>query len=186
MGRVVMRRYASVRLQHSGRVAEGPNMKASIHRQRPQRRPHQRLRQSIAVAAGIAAISMLSACNKVDDSRTAGQKLDSAVVTVQKKGAELSEDVRKAGQEAAKAAGDATASVADKAKDAAITTAVNAKLVADPSLSALKIDVDTFNGHVTLRGTAVDKIARDRASELASEVDGVVAVDNRLTIDPKG
>ena len=72
--------------------------------------------------------------------------------------------------------------VSDKVKDAAITTAVNAKLAQDKSLSALRIDVDTVNGRVSLRGTAPDPAARERATTLASAVDGVVSVDNQLTV----
>lgn len=135
-------------------------------------------------AAGIMTL-VLAGCDGADH-RTAGQKLDSVVEGVQQKGAQLSADAREAGKEAVQAAGEATVTVADKAKDAAITTAVNAKLVADPSLSALKIDVDTVNGHVTLSGSASDAAARDRASELASQVDGVLAVDNRLSVGPRG
>lgn len=72
--------------------------------------------------------------------------------------------------------------MSDKVKDAAITTAVNAKLAQDKSLSALRIDVDTVNGRVSLRGTAPDAAARERATTLASAVDGVVSVDNQLTV----
>jgi osmotically-inducible protein OsmY len=44
----------------------------------------------------------------------------------------------------------------DKVKDAAIITAVNAKIAGDPKLSVIRINVDTVNGHVLLRGTAPD------------------------------
>jgi len=150
------------------------------------RTPNRRHSPTLIAAAALMAASLLAACDNSRDSETAGQKLDSAVSTVQQKGAELSADAKAAGQDAMRAAGDATANVTDKAKDAAITTAVNAKLVADSSLSALKIDVDTVDGHVTLSGDAPDAAARDRAGELASEVDGVVAVDNRLAVAAKG
>lgn len=138
------------------------------------------------IAAALFAASMLVACDRSHDNQTAGQKLDSAVEAVQEKSAELSADAQAAGKDALRAAGDATATVADKAKDGAITAAVNAKLVADASLSALKIDVDTVSGHVTLSGIAPDAGARDRASTLALQVDGVVAVDNRLAVQRKG
>ena len=66
--------------------------------------------------------------------------------------------------------------------DTAITTKVNAALAADDQLSALKIDVDTEAGNVELTGTAPDAASRERATTLAAAVDGVVTVENRLTV----
>ena len=74
---------------------------------------------------------------------------------------------------------------ADEALDAAITTAVNAELAKDSDLSAFKIDVDTSSGRVVLNGTAPSEQARDRATQLAAGVQGVVSVDNMLTIEPR-
>jgi len=78
----------------------------------------------------------------------------------------------------------ATGVVAEKAKDAMITAAVNGALAADASLSALRIDVDTTDGRVVLKGSAPDAAARDRATQLARGIDGVLTVDNRLTVNP--
>jgi hyperosmotically inducible protein len=63
---------------------------------------------------------------------------------------------------------------------------VNAKLAQDKTLSAMRIDVDTVDGKVSLRGTAPDPSARERATTLASAVDGVVSVDNQLVVSGKG
>ena len=73
-------------------------------------------------------------------------------------------------------------SAAQSATDMAITTKVNAALAADDQLSALKIDVDTEAGNVALTGTAPDEASRERATTLAAAVDGVVTVENRLTV----
>ena len=62
------------------------------------------------------------------------------------------------------------------------TTSINAELTKDASLSALKIDVDTSQGRVALRGTAPDAASRDRATVLAQRVDGVVSVENQLQV----
>lgn len=106
---------------------------------------------------------------------TVGERVDSAVA-----------DAERATDEA----GAAIAQSADQAgaviKDAGITTAVKAKLAADSDLSALRINVDTEAGRVALSGDAPTVAARERASDLARSVDGVVDVDNRLTIQPKG
>jgi osmotically-inducible protein OsmY len=74
--------------------------------------------------------------------------------------------------------------VADAVGDAAITVAVNAELAKDAQLSALRIDVDTLDGRVTLAGSAPNDTARDRAAVLAQSVKGVKSVDNRLAVAP--
>lgn len=128
----------------------------------------------LAVAAALS----LVACEREDDRRSAGQQVDAAVAKVEQKAGEAKQDVREAGKDLAQAAG----GLADKARDLAITTAVNGKLARDPGLSALRIDVDTVNGHVALHGSAPDMPARARATALATSVDGVVSVDNQLTV----
>jgi hyperosmotically inducible periplasmic protein len=72
----------------------------------------------------------------------------------------------------------------DKVADAVITTSVKAELAKDTMLSMLKINVDTDNGRVALRGTAPSNEARERATTLAGGVKGVLAVDNQLTVEP--
>jgi len=85
---------------------------------------------------------------------------------------------------------DATRSAADQASnkvaDAMITTSVNAELAKDPKLSSLRINVDTEGGRVALRGTAPDLASKERATQLASNVKGVVSVDNQLSVEAKG
>ena len=70
--------------------------------------------------------------------------------------------------------------------DAGITTKVNAGLAQDPDLSAIKIDVDTRAGVVTLNGPVKSEQARDRASQIAQAVPGVTSVVNNLTISSGG
>jgi hyperosmotically inducible protein len=66
--------------------------------------------------------------------------------------------------------------------DAQIVTKVNAALAADTDLSALKIDVDSKNGMVTLKGKAPDAAAKDRAEQLVKSMQDVKSVDNQLTL----
>lgn len=119
-----------------------------------------RTRTSLLLITAAAALA-LSACNRPgNDERSTGERLDSAAATAE-----------------------ATADrLGDKVADATITASVNAELAKDPSLSALRIDVDTAAGRVMLKGTAPDASARDRATQLAMNVKGVVAVDNQLQI----
>ena len=128
------------------------------------------------VAALVATLS-LAACNKPGQ-ETVGQKVDGSIAEVKSATKELSADASAAATKAADA-------VSGTAKDMAITAKVNAALAADDKLSAISINVDTAGGRVALNGTAPDATTRDRAKTLAAAVDGVVAVDNRLTVGAK-
>lgn len=141
-----------------------------------------------AVVSALAVLLALGACGR-DDDRTAGQKLDSAVGQTRQAGAEVKNDAKDATASAGAAvdqAADSTramgANAAAKVDDAAITAKVNAALANDKDLSALRIDVDTRDGVVTLSGPAPTASAREKASELARAVKGVSSVNNQLTI----
>jgi len=68
--------------------------------------------------------------------------------------------------------------------DSAITTAINAKIVKDPDLQYLKIDVDSKAGNVTLSGFVPNKAAEDRLIQYAKEAKGVKSVTSNLKIQP--
>ncbi len=124
----------------------------------------------------VAATTVLMAgCDQSNQDRTAGQKLDAAVARTGQKSEEFKTDIKNS-------TANAVNTVADKTRDAAITTAVNAELLRDSKLSALKINVDTTDGRVVLRGTAPDTASRERATVLAKVVSGVVSVENALTV----
>ena len=153
-------------------------------------------------AVGVLLASLaLAGCNNRDDSQTARTSDNTGVVqgqpSVADKTAEASRDVADATKQAANEMKDATKQAANDVKDAAkgaadqasnkvsdalITTSVKTELAKDPKLSALRINVDTDAGRVALRGTAPDEASKERATQLASSVKGVVAVDNQLTV----
>lgn len=137
-----------------------------------------------ALAAAAMATSLIVACGQKEE--TAGQRLDGAVEQTQSASAEMRTDANNAAQDMKAAGNEAADKVAIGAADVAITAKVNAALAGDSQLSALKINVDTTNGHVELKGTAPDPAARDRATVLAAAVEGVVKVENRLTVEAKG
>lgn len=64
--------------------------------------------------------------------------------------------------------------------DATLTTRVKARLMDDERLNNTDIDVDSNNGVVTLKGSANTDEARDRAEELARQVEGVKEVRNQI------
>jgi hyperosmotically inducible protein len=66
--------------------------------------------------------------------------------------------------------------------DASITAQVKMALLLDKSTSSLKTAVQTTDGIVTLTGQATTKAARDSATKLVSDVNGVKGVVNHMTI----
>jgi len=132
----------------------------------------------------LSAVMLLSGCDR-NDSRSAGQKLDSAIAETEQKTEQAAQSTREATGDAGQTLNNAGDKVAAKTRDATITTSVNAKLAADERLSALKINVDTSGGQVVLRGSAPDTASRTRATELARSVDGVATVDNQLSVQPR-
>ena len=144
----------------------------------------QRIVQIIAVSA---LAFGLAACNKAgDDGKTAGQKLDSAIANTEKAADNAAANASAAASNAADAAKDAAKdaghAVAAAADSASLTAAVNAGLIKDTELSAIKIDVDTKDGVVTLSGEAPNQAAKDRAGDIAKAVQGVSSVSNNLTV----
>lgn len=144
--------------------------------------------KSVMVASSVAVLLALGACNRAED-RTAAPTTDPSVSTRTAPGYEARQETREATTAAGAAADSAAestkamgAAVAGKVDDATITAKVNAALAGDKDLSAIKIDVDTKDGVVTLSGPAPTASARERASELARTVQGVSSVNNQLTI----
>lgn len=97
-------------------------------------------------------------------------------------GAEASQAMSKAGAETSKA----MTNVGEVVDDGMITAKVKTALLADSDVKGLRIDVDTKDGVVTLKGTA-DKAANiDRAAKLAHDTTGVKSVDNQLVVKTSG
>jgi len=144
--------------------------------------------KSLLAVSSLAMLVALGACSRTDD-QTAGQKTDSVPSQTQSAGAEAKQDAKDATATAGAAVSNATedtkamgATAGEKIDDASITAKVNAGLAGDKDLSAIKIDVDTQNGVVTLSGPAPSATARERASEIARAVKGVSSVNNQLTV----
>ena len=110
------------------------------------------------------AATMLAACDRADDSRTAGQPGDTVVAQADRK------------------MDNAPAKAGAPAQDMAITAELKTQLARDDRLAAMNINVETAGGQVTLRGTAPDAASRDHATALARSISGVSGVDNQLTL----
>jgi len=73
-------------------------------------------------------------------------------------------------------------SVGNVIDDATITGRVKTALLNDPSVSGLRIDVDTFKGVVTLSGGVKSRGEADRAVAIARKTPGVVDVKSTLQV----
>jgi osmotically-inducible protein OsmY len=82
---------------------------------------------------------------------------------------------------------ESTASSAGRAvDDSVITGKVKAALIADPTTKAHQIEVETYQGTVQLSGFVDSTAARSRASEIATNVEGVKSVKNSLSLRTAG
>jgi osmotically-inducible protein OsmY len=144
--------------------------------------------KTLMLASSLAMLLALGACDRGDNS-TVGQKMDSAGEKASRtanRAKEESLDAAARARATVKNAGDGTkamgASAGDKIDDAMITTKVKASLAGDKDLSAIRIEVDTKDGVVTLSGPAPSANAREHANDLAKNVKGVTSVNNHLTV----
>jgi hyperosmotically inducible protein len=71
------------------------------------------------------------------------------------------------------------------ATDSRITTAVKNRLITDPKVKALSIDVDTRESIVTLRGEVHNSEQRVAAAKAARSVSGVKGVRDELRLRSK-
>jgi hyperosmotically inducible protein len=74
-------------------------------------------------------------------------------------------------------------SAAQTIDDQVILASIKTKYLADPDVSALKINIDVFKGEVTLRGYVKSNVEIDKAIDIAKKTNGVKLVDSRLILD---
>lgn len=115
----------------------------------------------------------LAGCEQSGPAETAGRQIDR---TMDKVGKQV--------DQAADSAKEQTAKAGQVIDDASITAAVKAGIVAEPGLKVLDIDVDTKNGQVVLTGSVDSAEHIEKAAQVASNVQGVKSVDNRLSVSP--
>ena len=68
--------------------------------------------------------------------------------------------------------------------DVAIHTILKTRLLRDPDVGGLRINVDVAKGVVRLYGYVGSEAERDRAQTLAAQIRGVQRVENRLQVKP--
>lgn len=128
-----------------------------------------------------------------DKAKEGVQEAGQAVATgAQEAGQAVANGAQAAGQAVEKGAENAKenlketgAAVADATADSRITGAVKTRLLQDPEVKGLLINVDTANAVVTLSGTAETADQRAEAVKLARRTDGVKKVINNITVTGK-
>jgi hyperosmotically inducible protein len=139
-------------------------------------------RPLVAAACSVAMLLALTACGKKDDGKTVGQSIDSGIAKTEQAAKDAGSAMKDATKDAQVAGSQASTTMGEKIDDAMITTSVNASLAKDPDLSAIKINVDTKDGVVTLNGPAPNATAKAKAADLARAVKGVTSVNNQLVV----
>lgn len=66
--------------------------------------------------------------------------------------------------------------------DNVLSNKIKAKLIAEPEVRSLKIDVDVYLGVVTLTGVVSSKYQRDRAIDISRRTDGIVKVIDNIKV----
>ena len=130
---------------------------------------------SLAIAA-VASAGVLAGCDRKTTTSSDGTTTTTTTATspapaMKSAANEMKND--------AKIAADKTGTAIE---DSTITAKVKTALLADPDVKGLKIDVDTKDGVVTLKGTADKPANRDRAVTIAKDTSGVKSVENQLVI----
>lgn len=124
----------------------------------------------------------LAACDQKPSAEKIGKDIDRAVG---KAGQQMEQAANTAGkkiEQATDAAGKTITEAGKTIDDAALTAKVKSALIAEPGLKALAIDVDTSGGVVTLHGATNTPENRDKAAQVASNVQGVKSVKNNLIV----
>ncbi|MDB5861461.1 MAG: transport-associated protein [Ramlibacter sp.] len=144
-----------------------------------------KMSRTAAVLSSLALLLALGACSSQVDEMGPAQSAQAGVETDRQALEGARTETAAIGVEnnstAAMGAGPAIASTAED-PDSRIATAVKHSLATDPDFTALKIDVHSEDGVVTLIGRAPDPAARERAAQIARNVRDVRSVENQLTL----
>jgi len=68
--------------------------------------------------------------------------------------------------------------------DAMLTARIKTQMVTDGRVSPTRVNVDTLNGDVTLKGEVPAQEEKDAAAEVARGVEGVRSVNNQIIVNP--
>jgi osmotically-inducible protein OsmY len=106
---------------------------------------------------------------------TAGERAASGTERARERGSEI-------GSRAGAAIGEVAGETKEALSDAGLTAKIKSKMALDDVTHASRIDVDTSDRVVTLRGTVGSVEERQRAVRLAQETEGVRSVRDDLRV----
>jgi hypothetical protein len=140
------------------------------------------MKRTLLLLPAVALSATLVACNRADNGTTA--RTDDRPATTARSDMPPATTTTPSTTTTTPAPADQTAAqkAGNAVSDSTITAEVKSALAADPKLSALRIEVDTSNGVVTLTGPAPDEESKSRATQIAAAPKGVMRVENRLEV----
>lgn len=170
-------------------------------------------RQRLAIVASAAALTLLTACGRQDDTVASNSPANSGMTssetapttapsttapttdsttgmtgttgtdaTTASTGSTAPNSIEATAERAGQAAERGVETAVTATGDASLTAKVKTALITAPDLSAMKINVDTNNGVVTLKGEVKNTAEKVKAEQVASNVTGVTQVVNNLQV----
>ena len=129
----------------------------------------------------VCAIGVASACTPKaeEETKDVAQKIEDKTKEIADKTADKTKEI--VGEIADKSK-EAVSATGEAITDGWITTKVSAKFADEKLLKGSKINVDTKDHVVTLKGTVGSDAAKARAATIASGSEGVVRVVNQLVV----
>jgi hyperosmotically inducible protein len=139
---------------------------------------------NVFVTLLLAAVIGLTGCKQEGPAEEAGKRADESAERTQERLEESTEQRQESMERRDEAMGEKSGSVEEYLDDSAITAKIKSDMIADPLLSAAKIDVVTDKGVVKLSGVLNSQQSADRALEIARSVEGVKSVESNLVVSP--
>lgn len=138
-------------------------------------------RELIGALAAVLALS-LAACEQKPSAENIGKSIDNSVEKANRQIEKAAASAEKKLDQTGATIRETTADAGKVIGDSALTAKVKAALIAEPGLKALKIDVNTVDGIVTLNGIVDTAANRDRAVQVTTGVQGVKSVKDSLVV----
>ncbi len=139
-------------------------------------------RRALHLATASALALSLTACDQNTSAEKVGRDIDRAADRAGQQIERAAETAEKKLDQSSVAAGEKLAEAGKAMDDAALTAKVKSALIAEPGLKALAIDVDASGGVITLNGSVNSAASREKAFQLAQNVQGVTSVRNNLVV----
>jgi hyperosmotically inducible protein len=124
---------------------------------------------AIMFASSLALVA--TGCDRTPEQPTPGERMDNAATDSRNAISGMGDTIERRADQAGQAI-----------DDASITASIKGKYLVDDTLKGLDISVDTEQGVVTLTGPVQSDTAKELATQIAENVEGVVRVDNQLTV----